>query len=131
MKNIFKMQRTTTRGMQYWMNNVTDVHTVAIRSVHTVMSLVFVVDDELFWISCDVVCSACLSVPVDVDAIGSSIDLLVIMINFIISVITMAPPVVTGWVTTNLAYVAANIHKGGRGAVMSTTPTIPSRRRSS
>jgi hypothetical protein len=46
MENIFKMQRTT-RGMQYSMTNVADVHTIAVCSVHTVMSIVLAVDGEL------------------------------------------------------------------------------------
>jgi hypothetical protein len=46
MENIFKMQMTT-RGSTILNDQCADVHTVAVCSVHTVTSLVPVMDSEL------------------------------------------------------------------------------------
>jgi hypothetical protein len=87
-----------------------------------VTSVVLVVDGELVQSSSNVVCSTGIKVPVGVNAISSGMHLLGIAIHFIINIITMAPPAVTGGVTINLAYLAAHINKGSRSAVAPTAP---------
>jgi hypothetical protein len=82
--------------------------------MHTVMSLVLVMSGELVQRTSDVVGSASVGVPVGVNAIGRSMGSLVITISFIIRIIAIAPPTITGRVTIYLANLAAYINKGSR-----------------
>jgi hypothetical protein len=104
------------------MTNMTDVHTVAVCSLHTVTSIILVVYGELVQNSSNVVCSTEIKVPVGVNAISSDMHLFDIAIHFIISIITMAPLAVTGGVIINLAYLAVHINEGSRSEVAPMAP---------
>jgi hypothetical protein len=99
------------------MTNVVDFHTIAVCSVHTVTSLVLVMSGELIQRTSDVVGGASVCVPVGVNAIGRSVGSLVITISFIIRIIAIAPPTITGRVTIYLANLAAYLNKGSRCTV--------------
>jgi hypothetical protein len=72
---------------------------------------------ELVQSTSDVVGGASVGVPVGVNAIGRSMGSLVITISFIIRIIAIAPPTITGRVTIYLANLAAYINKGSRCTV--------------
>jgi hypothetical protein len=106
------------------MTSVVDFHTIAVCSVHTVTSLVLVMSGELVQRTSYVVGGASVGVPVGVNAIGRSVGSLVITISFIIGIIAIAPPTITGRVTIYLANLVAYINKGSRGTVWA--PLAPS-----
>jgi hypothetical protein len=85
--------------------------------MHTVTSLVLVMSGELVQSTSDVVGGSSVGVPVGVNAIGRSMGSLVITISFIIKIIAIAPPTITGRVTIYLANLAAYINKGSRCTV--------------
>jgi hypothetical protein len=89
-----------------------------------VTSLVLVMSGELVQRTSDVVSGASVGVPIGVNAIGRSMGSIVITISFIIRIIAIAPPTVTGRVTIYLANLAAYINKGSRGTVWA--PLAPS-----